>query len=175
MRLCIAAAVLWRIAYAGYLTSAQYALWASHPFTKLFLTMPADGAPDAFISRFINAASGGQGYFWYYSFGRFWLPALLAVGFAFFMYFILVIVRHIRPSALTGEDSRILLLAALLLPWPLGLAFYAFAFVAGILFAAAVALTRQKWKATMAPPAAFAFSLTLIFKDVLLRFILPLL
>ena len=87
--------------YASIKTFAQYYVWSSGSFGKLLLPPYQD-----------------LSYFVFYSFGRFWLNAILAVGAAFVFYLFLKTLSRYRQGFFKDGEKEIGLISALLSGWP---------------------------------------------------------
>lgn len=89
------------IFYALIKTFAQYYVWSHNQFSKLFLPPYQD-----------------LSYFLFYSFGRFWLNALLAVVAAFLFYLLLKRLNRHRSGLFKDGEMEAGFAAALLSGWP---------------------------------------------------------
>lgn len=87
--------------YASIKTFAQYYVWSHNSLSKLFLP-----------------PYQGLSYFLFYSFGRFWLNAILAVGAAFVFYLFLKTLSRYRQGLFKDGEKEIGLISALLSGWP---------------------------------------------------------
>lgn len=85
----IAKATIWaRIFYAGFLTWAQYFVWNQGEITRIFLTLPANDKSLPMYGFLASLFKWSGGYFTFYSFLRFWLPAIasIAIGYLFLLF-----------------------------------------------------------------------------------------
>ncbi len=85
----IAKVVIWaRVSCAGFLTWAQYSVWSQSEMTRIFLTLPADDKSLPMYGFLAPLFKWSGGYFTFYSFSRFWLPALASIvmGYLFFLF-----------------------------------------------------------------------------------------
>ena len=85
----IAKLAIWaRIFYAGFLTWAQYFVWNQGEMTRIFLTLPADDRSLPMYGLLAPLFKWSGGYFTFYSFLHFWLPALasIVIGYLFLLF-----------------------------------------------------------------------------------------
>ena len=106
--------------YASIETIAQYYVWSHDSFSKLFLPPYQD------LSFFV-----------FYSFGRFWLNAILAVGAAFVFYLFLKILSRHRDGLFKQGEKELGLIFALLAGWPGIVIFIPLVFVVTVALAVA--------------------------------------
>lgn len=93
------------LAWATVFTLRQYRAWNTHEFSRFFLTTHVDEATAPWTAPWnrLSDAIGGTpgGYFLYYAWGRFWLPALIFITPPIALYTILVLV-----GALYGSNKK---------------------------------------------------------------------
>lgn len=107
-----------RCVYAAALTGLQYWLWSEDALTRRLLEMPAGATASGITKLFPSIFEASWGYFLFYSWGRFWLHALLSVGAALaFWWFLRALARHKERLFIAGETD-IGLLTALVVGWP---------------------------------------------------------
>ncbi|PIP29821.1 hypothetical protein COU12_00600 [Candidatus Jorgensenbacteria bacterium CG10_big_fil_rev_8_21_14_0_10_54_38] len=150
--------------YAALLTIGQYALWSGDWWGRHFLNTPLDVTlPIPLVHAFPGFFGGALGYFLFYSWGRFWLGAVLAVGVALlFWWFLRVLKRH-NERFFEESETELGFLAALIAGWPQVLIFLAVTFLAVVLISIARMLFFKKSLTTLGLPfligacAALAF------------------
>lgn len=126
----LAKSALWfRILYAVLLTAAQYYIWAQDPFARSFLSMPAR-APGGVVTRMPWLFDTTFGYFLFYSWGRFWLGAVLSIGAALLFWSFLRVLRRKNQRFFIEGEPELGFLAALTVGWPNFVVFVPLLFIA---------------------------------------------
>jgi hypothetical protein len=161
--------ILFRIGFAVFLTCAQYYIWSQDAFTRTFLTAPLSPSLPVWAVRYIPWIFSSQaGYFIFYSWGRFWFNALLAVGISFLWWLFLGFLRRRNERFFEIGEPELGFLMALIVGWP-GIVLFVplvFAFVVLVsLFRSAVL---KKPFTTLGWPFLLAALATLIFGNMLL-------
>lgn len=117
--------VLWssiavRLIYPLLLSVVQYYVFASDTFTKALLNNPLDGNVPLpfFMQPFSQFFKGHLGYFLYYSWGRFFLGAVLAIICASAFYFFLKLLEKYNPRFFKEGEVRVGFIVSLLVGWP---------------------------------------------------------
>lgn len=111
-------------AYAALSTFGQYLVWQSSAFTSSFLRFPvADQVASPMAQWFPFLFKGPLGYFLFYSWGHFWIVAVLsvAIGFCFRIYLRSLEKRNERFFHPGEVDLGFL--CALVLGWPRAILF----------------------------------------------------
>lgn len=122
--------------YAAALTGLQYWLWSEDALARILLEMPANGAISGVTKIFPSIFNTSWGYFLFYSWGRFWLHALLSVVAALvFWWFLRMLARYQERFFVVGETD-IGLLAALVVGWPHSIILVPLVFVGVVLVSA---------------------------------------
>lgn len=103
--------------YALMLSWAQYYIWSNQDFTKLLLP------PHQSIK-----------YFLFYSWGRFWIGALISIGVTVLFYLFLKLLRRYNSRFLEKEEIMLGFLVALIIGWPNLIIFIPLAFVLTVLY-----------------------------------------
>ncbi|MFH1193140.1 MAG: hypothetical protein V1656_02370 [Candidatus Jorgensenbacteria bacterium] len=117
-------------AYATLLTFGQYFVWSSDWWGKQFLnTSLAPSLPIPLIQLFPNFFGSRLGYFLFYSWGRFWLHALLAVGVAALFWWFLRMLKRRNERFFEEGETELGFLCALAAGWPGILPFLVLAFL----------------------------------------------
>lgn len=98
----ILAVVFFRIFFALLKTFDQYYVWSQNEFAK-FLLPPYQPL----------------GYFLFYSWGHFWLNAVLSLGAAAIFYLALDLLKKYQPRFFDKRDTQLGLMGGLLTGWPL--------------------------------------------------------
>ncbi len=121
-RLRVAAYLLvgWYVLYAVLLTVLQWQVWSNDAFTRLLLALPLSSAvPLSFWFELVRPLfERPGGYFAFYSFGRFWMPAVLAVVAALLWCGVIRLTRLARLRVFSKEAELFSFVAALIAGWP---------------------------------------------------------
>lgn len=110
----------WQVFYPATLTVLQWYTWSHNSFTSLLLTLPlSKEVPFPSWIEFIRPLfEHSGGYFAFYSFGRFWIPAILSVLAALTWWGVLRLTRVVKLTVFSEEDITLALGAALVVGWP---------------------------------------------------------
>lgn len=121
----VRAAVYFRITYAGLLTVTQYYVWTSMGAVgEVFLDLPVSKAvPDPLVGTLSSVFSHPLGYFIFYSYGRFWLNAILSLLVAWVFYKILIALRKYNGRFFEEGETELGYLMALVVGWPVFVVF----------------------------------------------------
>ena len=118
--LLVRGAVWVRIGYAGLLSVLQYYAWAN--FGKMgesFLNAPLGSSiPVPFIQQFPGLFNHPLGYFLFYSYGRFWLNALISLLVAWAFYKFLFVLKRYNGRFFEEGETELGYLMALIVGWP---------------------------------------------------------
>lgn len=87
-----------RILYAALLTISQYYVWTQNQFTKILVDTP--------------------GYFSFYSYGRFWLSAIVSIAAGFLFYLVLLSLKKHNERFFDIGEVELGFLGALIVGWP---------------------------------------------------------
>jgi hypothetical protein len=116
-------------AYAFLLTVGQYLVWRGDPLGgRLLHSSLAPSLPIPLVKLFPGLFGSRFGYFLFYSWGRFWLHALLAVGAAALFWWFLRLLRRRNERFFEEGETELGFLAALVAGWPGVLPFLVLAF-----------------------------------------------
>ncbi|MDO8470233.1 MAG: hypothetical protein Q7S84_04460 [bacterium] len=156
-------AVWFRVAYAGFLTVTQYHIWSQSAFTRPLLSTPLDPEKSVGIAQqFPWLFDTRLGYFIFYSWGRFWLGAVLSIGVALcFWWFLRILERRNGRFFLPGETD-VGLLTALLVGWPNIVIFIPLVFLGVIVVSLVRLLAFRERYTTLGWPFFIAAAVTLI-------------
>lgn len=116
----LAHAALWfRFGWAAFLTAGQYYLWSKGGLSQLLLTMPLNESLPIPLVKYAPGIFGSRiGYFLFYSWGHFWLNAVLAVGIAWLFYRFLLVLERYNDRFFEEGDARLGFVCALAAGWP---------------------------------------------------------
>lgn len=166
----VIAAVLFRFFYALILTGSQYLIWAGDPFTKSFLNSPlSQSLPITIIQRMPWLFGGRLGYFLFYSWGRFWLNAILSVGLSLLFWFFLKLLKKHRERFFREGETELGFLCALMAGWPYLVIFVPLTFVFVVLTSIFRRLILKEMYTTLGYSFLFAIFVTLLLGGKLLQ------
>ncbi|MFA6407109.1 MAG: hypothetical protein WCV80_00185 [Candidatus Paceibacterota bacterium] len=113
--------IYFRIIYAGILSTFQYFVWANGGgLGTFFLNAPLDATIPVSIFKYAPwIFSNSFGYFIFYSWGRFWLNALLSVLVAWAFYKLLIVFKRYNERFFEEGETELGYVTALLAGWPL--------------------------------------------------------
>lgn len=137
--------------YALIKTFAQYYVWSHNSLSKLFLP------PHQNLS-----------YFLFYSFGRFWLNALLAVAAAFLFYLLLKRLNRYRRGLFKDGETEIGFAAALLSGWPGFVVFVPIVFIVTIILSIIRSLAFKLKTTTLGPALLVSAVIILLYGNELI-------
>lgn len=170
-RILAFAAVGFHAAYALLLTFVQYAVWkGGGTITEVLVSSPlAEAVPPTFpFSLLPWLGESSLGYFLFYSWGRFWLEAVLAVGIAIAFWGLLRVIKMHNSRYFREGDVELGFLTALLSQWPGFLFFLGFTFIS-VVFVSIFRMAFMKEKyTTLGAPFLLAALLTIIFRLTLI-------
>ncbi len=111
---------MFHVFYALLLAGGQYYVWSQSEFTKSLLNAPVSSEvpTEGLISYFPFLLESGFGYFFLYSWGRFWLEAFLAVGVAIGFWLLLRALQRYQERFFEDGEVELGFLAALSAGWP---------------------------------------------------------
>jgi len=153
------------LAYAAISTVLQYFTWEnSGTFTQKFLGMPINSVVQntTFWGRLPFIANSKLGYFMIYSWGRFWLGALLTIGCGFLFLLILKSLKKYRDRFFEDGEVELGALLAMLGSWPQFVVFLPFVFVFVVIVSIARLIFFKEAYTTLGIPMLFAALLTYI-------------
>lgn len=115
--------------YPVILTIGQYYVWSSNAFSRLLLHAPLDGRVP--IPEFLKDSALLQsrfGYFLFYSYGRFWINSILAIGVSLLFYLFLRLLRKRRGRFFEEGEPELGFVSSLIAGWPNFVLFVPFVF-----------------------------------------------
>ena len=149
-RTLIISSISFHVLYAVLLTISQYYIWSQNKFTQLLLNSSLD------LSMPVS------GYFLFYSFGRFWLNALITIGAAFVFYLFLKFLKKHRERFFEEGETELGFLSALIVGWPNFVVFLPLVFVFVVLLSIFRRVFLKEFYTTMGIPFLLAALIVLI-------------
>lgn len=170
-RFIIILAVAFVVLNAAIYTFAQYLVWSQPGFTNTFLKTPLNEAvPPSTISTLFPALfQSDLGYFFFYSWGRFWLKPviLLSVSYGFWA-FLKLLKKHKDRYFDTGE-VELGLIMSILVGWPNFVIFIPLVFLFVVLVSIFRGIFLKEAYTTLGWPFIIAGGLTIVFGDYLIQ------
>lgn len=164
------AAVTLKVAWAGLLTWGQWTVWQNSLPELLGLPLAQAVRLEGWLAFFEPLKAAPGGYFWFYAFGRFWLPLVLSLSVSLLWWLGLRLLERLRPGALLAGEARLGLATAVLAGWP-GFLLY---LPLGLALAAVTGLYRmlRGWltPTRLGWPLILAAAVALVWGSGLLRF-----
>jgi hypothetical protein len=167
----IAAISLFHASLAAFWTVKQFEVWNTHELTRILLSLPADSAILPHTEAFNVAAQmlfkgSPNGYFLYYSYGRFWVHALLSVGipFALFGFLRLILALVIKEKKIGIRELQLFLSGMLMAGWPGSIVFLVWYTLVLLVCSASSALFLRKFSVRFPAvlPVIIGVALTLL-------------
>jgi len=173
-KLLIISSIVFRFFYAALLTASQYYVWSQNKFTELLLNSPLDPnmSVPSVISGFCQLSIVNcqkSGYFFFYSYGRFWLNVLISIGAAFIFYLLLKLLEKYRDRFFEEGETKLGFLAALIVGWPNFIVFLPLVFIFVILFSIFRRILLKELYTTLGWPFILAALITLIWGSKLME------
>ncbi len=164
MKNLVRAAVYFRIAYAGLLTVTQYYVWANMGTVgEVFLDSPVTKAiPDPLVGTLSSVFNHPLGYFLFYSYGRFWLNAILSLLIAWVFYKVLIALRKYNGRFFDDGETELGYLMALVVGWPVFVVFVPLVFVCVVLVSIARLLVIKEAYTTLGWPFICAAAICIL-------------
>lgn len=157
-------ALAFYIIYPILLMIGQYYAWSQNPLSKLLLSSPLEGkVPTPQFIKDLPIFKSHFGYFIFYSFGRFWINTILAVGMAFLFYLFLKSLRKHKDRFFEEGEIEFGFLNALIVGWPSFVIFIPLVFFSVVLVSLARLLLFKERYTTLGYPFLLAAVLTMIF------------
>ena len=160
----IVGSIMFRFFYAFLLTVSQYYVWSQDKFTQILLnsslvqTIPISGIFNKICQLpLVNCQKFG--YFLFYSYGRFWLNALISVAVAFVFYLFLKSLQKHQARFFEEGEAELGFLSALIVGWPNFVVFLSLVFILVILISIFRRVFLKQFYTTLGWPfilAAFA-------------------
>lgn len=160
--------ILFHFVYAALLSLGQYVIWSASPFTKSFLETPlSDALPIFFLQKFSFLFETKLGYFFFYSWGHFWLVAVLSVLFAWAFFLFLRALKKHKERFFEEGETELGFLCALIVGWPHVILFIPFIFISVIFASIGRMLFLNEKFTTLGIPFLLAALLTFLFWNTL--------
>ncbi len=152
-----------KVFYAAIMTVGQYFVWNSDQFSRLFLSQPLKMpglSPVEVIPIFSNSKLG---YFLFYSWGHFWLNALVSIALAFVLWAFLKMIQKKEARFFYPGETELGFVLTLAVGWPNFVVFLPLAFLSVVL----VSLFRMIFMKESYTTVGWPFILAAIFAFVL--------
>lgn len=154
-----------RLLYAFSCTIYLWFLWART--NPLLLQLPV-GPARVYFSSFFNQIAGGNGYFLYYIFWRYWLSAILSVIVALLVALVIYLIRKFyfikAPCTISSSDQWLISTAVIIAGWPQFILTLIFIGLSSLAF---VLVPKGRAKPQFELPVILSILLTLILGSVL--------
>lgn len=158
-------------AYAALLTLGQYLVWRNDWWGNQFLnTSLAPSLPIPLVQLFPNFFGSRLGYFLFYSWGRFWFHALLAVGVAAFFWWFLRMLKRRNARFFEEGETELGFVCALVAGWPGIFPFIILAFFLVVVFSVARRIIFGETFTTLGLPFLIAAAAALACGSILSAF-----
>ncbi len=154
MKNLVRAAVYFRIAYAGLLTVTQYYIWTGMGAVgEVFLDAPVSKAvPEPLVGALSAVFNHPLGYFLFYSYGRFWLNAILSILVAWAFHKLLLALRKYNGRFFEEGEVELGYVMALIAGWPVFVVFLPLIFVFVVLVSIARLIIMKEAYTTLGWP-----------------------
>lgn len=157
-------ALAFYVIYPIILMIGQYYAWSQNPLSKLLLSSPLEEkVPAPQFIKDLPVSKSHLGYFVFYSFGRFWINTILAVGMAFLFYLFLKSLRKRKDRFFEEGEIEFGFLNALIVGWPRFVIFIPLVFFSVVLVSLARLFLFKERYTTLGYPFLLAAVLTMIF------------
>ncbi len=166
LKILVVAAVVFRILYSALLSVVQYYVWSGQEFTRVLINSPlAKEVPlaDFLRNSFSFLFDSELGYFLFYSWGHFWMNALLTIAAAFAFYGFLKVLKKRNDRFFYEGETELGLLMALVVGWPSFVIFVPLVFLAVVLVSIFRGLYLKEAYTTLGVPMLLAALITMIF------------
>lgn len=150
--------------YAAALTAGQYFLWSEDQFSRLFLNAPLKSTALSMAGNIPLFSNSKLGYFLFYSWGHFWLNALVSVALAFALWSFLKALQKKESRFFYPGETELGFVLTLAVGWPNFVVFLPLTFIMVILVSLFRMIfmkepyTTLGWPFILAAVIAFAFS-----------------
>jgi len=164
MRVLLFSAIGFRLLYAAAATVAQYLLWARDPATRAFVEsgIGRDTPIAPGLAKF-PFLFGKGGYFLFYSYGRFWLSALVAIFCVLAFWWFLKLLRKWKERFFEEGEITLGALMVALVGWPGFVVFLPFVLVSIILVSLFRLAVLKQELTTMGAPFLLAAFIVLLY------------
>lgn len=154
--------------YAIILTLGQYFIWSQDQFTRLFLSTPLKISGLSPIGRVPLFADSKLGYFLFYSWGHFWLNAIVSVALALVFWFFLKVLQKKEARFFYPGEVELGFVLTLAVGWPNFVIFLPLAFLMIILVSLFRMVFMKEAYTTIGWPFILAAAITFVFGHALL-------
>lgn len=163
LRLAAYLIATWYALHAALLTVLQWRAWSENSFTRLLLELPLPReVPLPILLEYARPLlERAGGYFAFYSFGRFWTPAILAIFAALVWWGMIRLTQIMKPGVFSKEEAMFAFVAALIVGWPRIIIFIPL-FAVFALFSALFHAMKGSVPTSLFSPLAFAAFGTLV-------------
>lgn len=156
------AAIGVRILFALLFSVGQYYVWTTDAFTQTFLHAAVNPQVREVLVQWFPWIFGSPlGYFFFYSWGRFWFNVVISVGVAALFRWFLMGLQRYRERFFEPGEVDLGFLAALAAGWPNVVIFLPIAFVSVLLLSVARGIVWHKAYTTLGAPFLLAMLVTL--------------
>jgi len=170
-KVLIVVTVAFKVFNAVLLSAVQYYVWSNQEFTKLLINSPLSSEvplSDALRGVLGPILDSKLGYFLFYSWGRFWISALLTIGVAFAFYVFLKALKKYNDRFFYEGETELGLLMALIVGWPNFVVFVPLAFLSVVLVSIFRGIYLKEAYTTLGAPMLLAALVTMIFGSYLI-------
>jgi len=167
-KILIASTTFYYLAYAALATVVQYYIWkGGGVLTAGLLNSPLDPSVQAitFWGKLPFIANSKLGYLVFYSWGRFWLGALLSIACGLVFWLILKGLKKHRERFFEDGEVELGTLAAMMAGWPQFVVFVPFVFAAIVIFSIIRLAFFKESYTTLGIPVLLAVLLTYVFSS----------
>ncbi|MDI6733942.1 MAG: hypothetical protein QMD50_00405 [Patescibacteria group bacterium] len=167
----VKSSIIFRIFYAALLTFGQYYIWAHDSFGRILLNSPIkESLPISFIYQLPKIFNQPIGYFFVYSWGRFWLNVIVSIGLAFLFLWFLKFLKKTKERFFEEGEIELGFLGMLIVGWPNQLLYIVFVFALVVVFSIFRQLFLKKQLTTLGWPIVSSVLIILLFGSWLIEF-----
>lgn len=171
-KILIITTVVFKLLYAALLSVVQYYVWSQSEFTQFFINSPLSSEVPLsdFLRSKLGFIFGGKlGYFLFYSWGHFWISALLSMAVALCFYVFLRALRRHNDRFFYEGETELGFLLSLIVGWPNIVLFVPIAFIAVVLVSIFRLLFYKEPYTTLGAPMLLGVLITMIFGTALIE------
>jgi len=164
--------IICRFIYAAILSILQYYVWSTSELTKLLISSPLSSEvplSDALRGILGPVLDSKLGYFLFYSWGHFWISALITIGIAFAFYAFLKALKKYNGRFFEEGETELGLLLALIVGWPNFVLFIPITFASVVVVSVFRLLYKKELYTTLGAPMFLAALVTLIYGGNLIK------
>ena len=158
-----------KILYASASTIGQYYVWSSNSFTKLLLDKNAIdfSVLREFSGKLFLFLDNRFGYFFFYSWGRFWFEIIVSLIAALAFYLFLIFLKKYKERFFEEGETALGFLLAFMVGWSNFIVFLPIAFLSVVFISILKILFFKEKYTTLGAPFLLAALIVLIFGDYL--------